>query len=244
MSCYVGHQVPNIIEIYCINTGVWVNKLAKYLVIQINMIFPIVISCFIIQYCAAQLTDGQRDEILNQHNLYRSSVVPEAANMKKMEWSTCLEQVAYNYLKTCPDRALNGDRSVQARDAGCMESKYVGENLHWSSVPITDVSEPIDSWHMEVADYDYNSLSCSNICGHYTQIVWADSYLVGCSMYDATEHCNNGRSGTYFLCNYAPGGNYWGQKPYISGTSCTQCPSGFNTCIDGMCAKSGTAVGM
>nr|XP_020515668.1 glioma pathogenesis-related protein 1-like [Labrus bergylta] len=63
-------------------------------------------------------------------------------------------------------------------------------------------------WVDKKQHYDYNSQGCTNVCGHYTQVVWASSYKVGC----AAHLCPNGVKGTHFgpregvvfECNYAP----------------------------------------
>jgi len=41
-------------------------------------------------------------------------------------------------------------------------------------------------------------------CGHYTQIIWADTQKVGC----AYHNCNKGNEGAFFVCHYWPPGNY------------------------------------
>ncbi|KAF8019719.1 hypothetical protein BT93_G0422 [Corymbia citriodora subsp. variegata] len=58
--------------------------------------------------------------------------------------------------------------------------------------------------------YNYNSNSCApgKICGHYTQVVWRNSVLLGC----AKAKCATG--GTLVTCNYDPPGNVIGQKSY------------------------------
>ena len=67
----------------------------------------------------------------------------------------------------------------------------------------------------ELADYDYASNSCCGVCGHYTQIVWADSLRLGCGVANCTTGSPFG-SGSWqiWVCNYDPPGNYVGQKPY------------------------------
>ena len=40
--------------------------------------------------------------------------------------------------------------------------------------------------------------------------------------------------GSILICNYGPAGNYIGQKPYKSGTTCSQCEEG-TTCVNKLC---------
>ena len=196
------------------------------------MLSSFLIICLIIQYAAAQLTQAEKDQIVDAHNYNRRSAQPGAVNMKLMEWSNCLEQVAEDYMSTCPGTYHNRDRTSDANALGCQPSGYVGENLYWYSLPITNVSEPVASWYSEDQYYNINTKSCSFICGHYTQVVWANTYKVGC----AKVFCTAKRS-AYLLCNYAPGGNYPGQTPYKIGTSCTECAQGYNSCNQGLCAE-------
>ena len=197
------------------------------------MLSSFLILCLIIPYGAAQLTLAEKDQIVDAHNYYRRSVQPGAADMKLMEWSDCLEQVAEDYLSDCPGLQHNGDRTSDSNALGCQPSGYVGENIYWYSLPIINVSEPVASWYSEYQYYYINTKSCADICGHYTQVVWSNTYKVGC----AKVSCSTGRGGTYLLCDYSPGGNYYGQKPYKIGTSCSECAQGFNSCNQGLCAE-------
>uniref|UniRef100_A0A8P4GE29 SCP domain-containing protein n=1 Tax=Dicentrarchus labrax TaxID=13489 RepID=A0A8P4GE29_DICLA len=105
----------------------------------------------------------------------------------------------------------------------------VGENI-WTGYPPSsfDVAHSIKRWVDEKQDYDYDSDSCTKVCGHYTQVVWARSYKVGC----AAQLCPNGvkntefgsRESVIFVCNYAPAGNVARKKPYeTKGTECSGC---------------------
>jgi hypothetical protein len=42
--------------------------------------------------------------------------------------------------------------------------------------------------------------------GHYTQVIWWNTAVMGCAMASDT-------SGDYLVCRYAPAGNVWGQYP-------------------------------
>ena len=60
------------------------------------------------------------------------------------------------------------------------------------------------------------SLACSSAgsgagtAGHYTQVVWRSSVRIGCAIVD----CPNVTFHSTVLCDYSPGGNIQGQKPY------------------------------
>jgi len=99
----------------------------------------------------------------------------------------------------------------------------------------------VQKWYDEKSGYDYDSGKCSiDMCGHYTQVVWATSHQVGCAYY----HCN-GLQGSgvssvmYLLCNYLPAGNIQvtqtdgtvkARKPFKKGPACAQCGNGAGWC--------------
>lgn len=64
-------------------------------------------------------------------------------------------------------------------------------------------------WAAEEQHYDAEANTCAEgqLCGHYTQVVWANSGNLGCAM--AT--CGSGR---VWVCNYDPPGNWAGQRPF------------------------------
>ena len=77
------------------------------------MLSSFLIICLIIPYGAAELTQAEKDQIVDAHNYYRRRVQPQASNMKLMEWSDCLEQVAEDYLSTCPGKKTNSHRTLR-----------------------------------------------------------------------------------------------------------------------------------
>uniref|UniRef100_H3AQT0 SCP domain-containing protein n=1 Tax=Latimeria chalumnae TaxID=7897 RepID=H3AQT0_LATCH len=140
------------------------------------------------------LKDEEKKLLLEKHNLYRSQVLPSAANMLEMSWDTELESLAENYATNCiwdhnPDRGMTG------------------ENLFASINKPLDVEEAMKDWYQEHEDYDFETKECTmgKACGHYTQIVWADSDKIGCG----TNFCDTmqgiNRPNVFLLvCNYAP----------------------------------------
>ena len=84
-----------------------------------------------------------------------------------------------------------------------------GENLWWSSWDPTP-EEVVLGWASEVADYDYDANTCADgaVCGHYTQVVWADSQRLGCG----AATCDDGS--VIWNCRYDPPGNWVGERPY------------------------------
>ncbi|CAG2251435.1 GLIPR1-like protein 1,Glioma pathogenesis-related protein 1 [Mytilus edulis] len=161
------------------------------------------------------LSTSERDTILQLHNDARNNVQPTASNMQQMTWSSELASVAQTYANKCV-WSHNSARSSQASSF-----YYVGENLYVTTSSYGYLEKGVASWDNEKKDYDYASNSCSGVCGHYTQVVWADSTKLGCavgscpSMTNLPSYFQNVK---FVVCNYGPGGNYNGVKPYEQGT--------------------------
>jgi pathogenesis-related protein 1 len=96
-----------------------------------------------------------------------------------------------------------------------------GENLFWASAltwsdgrrELQKVSarKVVDSWGSEREDYDYAKNDCTpgKMCGHYTQMVWRTTTVVGCAM----AVCEDTQEQVW-VCQYQPAGNWVGRKPY------------------------------
>ncbi|MBV9118076.1 MAG: hypothetical protein JOY63_12020 [Acetobacteraceae bacterium] len=48
----------------------------------------------------------------------------------------------------------------------------------------------------------------NGFCGHFTQVIWKDTQVVGCGKASAAHKT------VYIVCNYYPIGNRAAQKPY------------------------------
>lgn len=207
----------------------------KQLILTLSLIFVAVelTSAAAVNMCR-DLSTSEKNEIVDAHNDFRRNVIPKAANMRKMEWSKCLANVAARYLKSCPGLRHNPNRSGK-----CIDRRYVGENLYWHSRGIGNLTRAISLFNQEKNDYNYYTSSCTSgkQCGHYTQVVWADTNEIGCAV---CKRCD--RSGEILLCNYGPGGNYRGQKPYVRGKPCSRCNSAFPHCNNGLCSKTSLGI--
>ncbi len=91
-----------------------------------------------------------------------------------------------------------------------------GENLYWagawSNGPAQDIhsADPVNAWAAEKKDYTASTNTCAagKVCGHYTQLVWKNSTQVGCGVAMCSDNTQ------VWVCQYAPAGNWVGQKPY------------------------------
>lgn len=143
---------------------------------------------------------GSLAGITQTHNLVRANVDPAAASpLPPLQWSTELAAVAQAYADQCIFDHSGGP---------------YGENLFASSGMSTPV-DVVTKWAAEVSDYDYATNSCTAVCGHYTQIVWAASTSLGCGVTNCTENSPfGGGAWQNWVCNYDPPGNFIGQQPY------------------------------
>ena len=56
-------------------------------------------------------------------------------------------------------------------------------------------------WYNEIKDYDFNNPTFSSQCGHFTQVVWADSTLLGGGIATTTD------GKTFVVARYSKPGN-------------------------------------
>ncbi len=145
-------------------------------------------------------------KVLVAHNKWRAEVgAPEMAYSKEL---ASLAQAWADQLKNTHDCNMK-------HSAGAF-----GENIFWQSalawsngrrelLPIAP-HEVVDAWGGEKKHYRYadNACAASEVCGHYTQLVWKKSTSVGCGV----AVCGN--RDQIWVCQYSPAGNRVGEKPY------------------------------
>ncbi|VDI14643.1 peptidase inhibitor 16 [Mytilus galloprovincialis] len=161
--------------------------------------------------------------LLDLHNDIRRDV--KASNMQKLDWSPILEEEASRWAENC---------HFQIQRIGN------GENLamHTADKQLEDLlEEGFNMWSSGKDEYKYGD-KLSSKTGHYTQLIWADTSKVGCSM----KRCpvlfmKNGvtvKDAWFLVCFYNPPGNVFGKDPYIVGNSCKKCREG-QRCDNGLC---------
>lgn len=166
---------------------------------------------------SAQLTQQDIAAILDLHDAERCEVDPPASAMPAMVWDEALASVAMAWANQCTFSA-NPNRSADYAAAG--GSGYVGENIAGFLSGDASPDQLVQLWADERAFWTFEPVSTSNLLatGHYMQMIWANSSTIGCGL--AT--CGNGR---FLVCNYAPGGLFFGVTPYVAGSGENQaCP--------------------
>ncbi|XP_062971719.1 GLIPR1-like protein 1 [Cynocephalus volans] len=169
------------------------------------------------------------DQCVKAHNKWRGKVNPPAADMKYMSWDEGLAKMAKAWANKCKFQ----HNSCLDQPYECYAAfEYVGENIWLGGIRIFTPNTAVTAWYNETEFYDFDTLSCSRICGHYTQVVWANSSKVGCAV---TICPNLGKASTViFVCNYGPAGNFANMHPYTRGTSCSLC-SAKEKCVQKLC---------
>lgn len=137
-----------------------------------------------------------------------------------MSWSPKLEQQAEQWANHLKDELAcrmkhsgPGENLYWASPKKSASKKDAAGNWIWeNSLQAVTPADVVASWGSEKTWYDYATNSCNapkgKACGHYTQVVWKNSVEVGC----AKAVC--GDFSQVWVCNYAPPGNYVGQKPF------------------------------
>ena len=155
------------------------------------------------------------DDFVCAHNAVRESVpapqpIPDPP-LPALVWNQELADFAQLHADKCVYE--HSDSNARTNVLG----QWVGENIaanfgaSYTPYSITDL------WASEASDFDYTTNTCTpgEQCGHYTQIVWRETTEVGC----AKENCPTLVNTTfldaeYWVCEYMPGGNYVGERPY------------------------------
>uniref|UniRef100_A0A224X3J9 Putative CAP peptide n=1 Tax=Megacormus gertschi TaxID=1843536 RepID=A0A224X3J9_9SCOR len=175
------------------------------------------------------VSEKDKEIILAMHNEFRNKIAlgketqpaqqPQAANMMQMEWDDELARVAQAHANQCK---FEHDTGPQRQ----VENFSVGQNLF-----ITMMSKRIDwrkasMWYTSEVKYfypQYRDPFVFGSYGHFSQMIWAETWKVGCGVamyYDNTDNMDK----VLYTCNYGPAGNMQGAKLYIAGEPCTQCP--------------------
>eukprot|EP01084_Bolivina_argentea_P265725 450526_1 len=204
-----------------------------------------------------------KQTLLDDHNAMRTKVAsgvltgdgayifPKATDMIQLKWSDTIAAVAQSHAEGCV-----WAHSTQPIDG-------YGENIAittatWDVDALKDIikawldNEAVDT-KFTGSGVNYGNLQCSDVCGHFTQGIWAKTAELGCGYYACPGTPSNpSASGTwnYLVCNYFIRGNirYLDvngnvlNSVYTTGaSSCTNCPSGYQNCVNHLCAASTSA---
>uniref|UniRef100_A0A5K3EFQ2 SCP domain-containing protein n=1 Tax=Mesocestoides corti TaxID=53468 RepID=A0A5K3EFQ2_MESCO len=165
------------------------------------------------------LVQEDRCTILEQHTKLREDVNPEAKNMLLMNYSLELEKLADDWLANCTFQFPYGK-------PGFHDIGYV---LLLGS---QDQPVKLDMFTKIGSDRQF----CKQECLVYKQMVWATANQVGCAHRQCKTGSNPSALQYYLACFYQPVGLIGEEKPYETGSSCTDCPNGMD-CFRKQCAN-------
>jgi hypothetical protein len=161
-------------------------------------------------------------EFVTQHNRVRTRV-----NNGQMPAPAGFQPVA-----TPPLGGLTWDATIaagaQAWSDACnfvhSGAAGLGENLDASAGTTPSPTASVANWESESTAYTYAAIGDPvnnfSAVGHYTQLVWANTTLVGCGVTHCTVNSPFGAGfpvWDYTVCRYSPPGNFSGQFPYATG---------------------------
>ena len=232
-------------DVVCIYPGVVEMRILR-MVFLLSPLFSVMMP----SDARAQMTDETRAFIVSEHNrLRRDAIGPggpdvvstvTATAMLEIEYDMALECVAQAYINTIPSSSqFTHNANREADYAACGGSGYVGESWYSGGPHDHMTGGATRAWVdfvwptawggndcSERQNY-HGDGGCSGSTGHYTQVLWSSTYKVGCGYTPA--------AGT--VCNYSPGGNYFGQPPFVIGAACSACPASHPFCNDGLCSS-------
>lgn len=158
--------------------------------------------------------DALAEEWLAAHAAVRANATPAPAPpLAPLGWSASAAAVAQAWADRCEYRHNPGRGDL---------GENIAANAPAGGYTATAI---VGLWASEAPFYDLASNTCdasnpdndAGTCGHYTQLVWRDTALVGC----ARRTCTTGSpfagstgSWDFWVCNYDPPGNWVGQRPY------------------------------
>jgi pathogenesis-related protein 1 len=158
------------------------------------------------------------DELLAIHNQARADVGVDT----KLKWSDTVARDAKLYADELARTGKWEHDSYRNHNDGYGHGNY-GENLYTSTANPT-FADAARAWANERDYYSYGKIgddsTCieGEMCGHYTQIIWRDTTVVGCakSRYEVDLNENEEpHKGWYIIvCKYQLPGNVIGEYPY------------------------------
>jgi uncharacterized protein YkwD len=148
-------------------------------------------------------------EMISAHNSARISATPTPnPALPLLTWSATVAATAQAWADQCRFEHNPNLRSLN-----------LGENIAAATPNTLTTMGVVQGWASESDYYDYGTNSCApgKVCGHYTQLVWSNTTQVGCATALCTKNSPFGAKvpkWQLWVCNYAPPGNFVGQKPY------------------------------
>ncbi|GJQ77729.1 hypothetical protein Trydic_g12843 [Trypoxylus dichotomus] len=187
----------------------------------------------------------EKQQILDMHNSLRQAVAlgqvnrqPPAANMQEMQWDEELARRAQKWSMSCYSEDHDPNRNSARFVVGQNIATFWTTKKPTTAIETTpEFEKALNGWFDEVSNFNYGRITGYGGTGHYTQLVWADTYLVGCGFafyYDPSKGYTKN-----YICNYGPSGNVLTKYPYVKGYPlCSRYGLDYSTKWKGLCVKS------
>ncbi|KZS11284.1 putative Venom allergen [Daphnia magna] len=189
--------------------------------------------------------------ILKAHNDYRRQVAqgletrgnpgpqPSASNMRQLIWDEELAVMAQTHAQQC---VFEHDTCRDVSRFRVGQNIYIGASSA-DNLGTSNWNAAVTSWYDEVDDMKAAYVTSfptnpPSVIGHYTQVVWATSYTVGCGVAYYQSTATFGAGFPYnrlYVCNYGPTGNFINSPVYAQGTAGSACPASTSN-NNGLCA--------
>ncbi|XP_034939167.1 venom allergen 5-like [Chelonus insularis] len=164
-----------------------------------------------------------KNEILKTHNEIRQKIAngsiknqPPAANMREMYWDEELAEKAQKWANQCKFAHSNVAERRTSKFNKVGQNIAINRNRSRNALPEKDFITEIHKWLQEGMNYKFTPLDLEQVkqFGHYTQLAWANTHLVGCGY---SQFRINNITSRLYVCNYAASGNNFSDLPYIPG---------------------------
>ena len=153
---------------------------------------------------------------------------PAAADMMKLAWDDELAYVAQAHANQC-------EFAHDCNQCRQVDSFSVGQNLFMTMSSAYDLTPnwtlAIQSFYDEISDAPtslvsrfQSGLTPGKMYGHFSQVVWAQTWKVGCGFTAFKAKSSRFATETQYTCNYGPAGNFHSMPMYKAGRALSQCP--------------------
>ncbi len=167
--------------------------------LPLRLIAAILLCAPVLALTATPKARGQpvRDPVLARAMLAAHNAVRARVGVPPLVWSDRLAAAALGWAEQL---IATGAFAHRPND------RY-GENLYTIYGAFASPGQVVGAWADEARGYDIRSNTCFGVCGHYTQLVWRQTRMVGCAVASRGPR-------EVWVCEYDPPGNYIGTRPY------------------------------
>lgn len=171
---------------------------------------------------------ARAQQILRAHNIERAK-----HGLAPLEWDWSLAQAAQRWASQCRwTHWQQGERSIgsaafRATQPPLVNGRWsLGENLAMTAGQPKSARAPVSAggwiderkdWTCGAAIQAANECKPGAMCGHLTQMLWADTKRVGCAIQECPNgfpELKNSQNAEFLVCEYSPPGNIVSRAPF------------------------------